>query len=56
MFDTKYFFNVGLPLWWRDTKELFSLIVGALLFFCVAMPLGFIITKLEERKGKNGNV
>jgi hypothetical protein len=32
MFDTKYFFNVGLPLWWR------------------------IITKLEERKGKNGNV
>ena len=46
----KYFIYVGFPLWWRDVRAVISLAVGAFLFFVIALPIGFIITKKEERK------
>jgi hypothetical protein len=45
----KYFISVGFPLWWEEVKSVLSIVIGALLFFLVAVPLGF----LREIKEKN---
>lgn len=49
----EYFKDVGFPLWWRDVKETGVLIISALVFFCIAVPIGFILTIKERRKKKH---